>query len=190
MSEKKWLIRHKGEIDYPTPSCGCECFNCRKAHYMYHHENALNEEYISLLDQEKKATSETIIAVEAMERDHTEQLALLNFSLMKESSRVVKLTEELEFERKLRLSEVYTRQSDAHESVVIEQENSKLIATCMLLQDDFEKVKRENEKFREENIIHQSSKLELIAKLKNYEYEIFKLEMSNADLRSRLSSRS
>ena len=115
--KKLWNIRPKGDPDFPIPDCcSTECYDCRKAHYMYIHEHALNDEYKRLLENEKYATTNTISAVEALEKEQAEKLSDVSVELDIEKSKTLKLTAELEVERKLRLSEVYTRQSESNVS--------------------------------------------------------------------------
>ena len=119
IGNKKWNIRPRGDPDYPITSCGHTCYDCRKAHYMYVHENALNVEYKRLLKNEKDAMSSTIEAVEGMENEHAAAVSELILCLDIEKQKTSKLMAELEHERKLRLSEVYTRQTSSHESDAI-----------------------------------------------------------------------
>lgn len=131
--KKLWSIRPKGDVNYPVPECcHTECYDCRKAHYMFVHENSLNTNYKRLLGDEKQAMSDTIIAVEGLEKEHAGQLREVNTRLDIEKAKTLKLMKELELERKLRLGEMYTRECEANEANAIAAGNN-LYGLCRVL---------------------------------------------------------
>jgi hypothetical protein len=186
---KLWLIRKAGDIEYPIPVCGCKCLDCRKASHLYLREHALNEEYLRLLDQERKAMSETIVAVEKIEKKHTEEVSslqeLLDSSLVKSKL----LSEALEMERKLRLSTVYDREADRNEAYGYKEENKRLTSLILEMQEDTSNLRGRSSELEAELLNNKTMRYKLEDQLKEYELKILRLEKSNTDLRARLTSR-
>lgn len=183
--EKLWVIRKAGEIEYPIPECGCECFECRKAHHLYLNEHALNEEYLQLLEQERKAMSDTILAVEVLETEHDKKMGDLQALLDSSAEKSHFLSEELEAERKLRLSTVYDRENEKNEAYAYREENKRLTQLAIEMQEDLSDLRRENSELKE-NLSHAlTTKSKLSDQLKQYESEIFQLEKTNTELRTR-----
>ena len=186
-SKSLWKIRKKGEVNYPDTTCGCTCQECKKAHFLYREELELKEEYKRLFDSEKLAMNNTIIQVELMEKDFEKQIRELNESLNKEKSLAKNYHNELEYERKLRLSEVYKHDSISSNQILIENENKKLLETLMEIQKETAELRSQNNCLQEENSKLKDVNFKLSQKLKGYESDLLILENSNNELRLRLT---
>ena len=189
-NKKLFNIRKKGEIDYPIPEC-CKsnCYQCAKAHYCHRQESSLAEEYKRLLDNEKKAMTSTIVAVEELEKEQAAVVDDLSAELEAEREKNIKNTADLEFERKLRLTQVYKVETEKRE-VEIEKSEAKLTMDRMLaMQEELETLRLENRRFLEFNDSLKEQRKKIEGQLKSYEMDIFRLEQSNAELRLRLTRR-
>ena len=189
-NKKLFNIRKKGEIDYPIPEC-CKsnCYQCAKAHYCHRQESSLAEEYKRLLDNEKKAMASTIVAVEELEKEQAAVVDDLNAELEAEREKNIKNIADLEFERKLRLTQVYRVETEKRE-VEIEKSEAKLTMDRMLaMQEELETLRLENRRFLEFNDSLKEQRKKIEGQLKSYEMDIFRLEQSNAELRLRLTRR-
>ena len=189
-NKKLFNIRKKGEIDYPIPEC-CKsnCYQCAKAHYCHRQESSLAEEYKRLLDNEKKAMASTIVAVEELEKEQAAVVDDLSAELEAEREKNIKNTADLEFERKLRLTQVYKVETEKRE-VEIEKSEAKLTMDRMLaMQEELETLRLENRRFLEFNDSLKEQRKKIEGQLKSYEMDIFRLEQSNAELRLRLTRR-
>ena len=182
-------IRKKGEVDYPTPECGCECYECCRAHYKYRHESALAEEYKRLLDCEKQAMQSAIIAVEDMEKEHAEEIENLKVELETERDKVIKYVSELEAERKLRLTQVYKSEAERRASQSVEAERKVIMDRMIGMQEEIEALHLENKRVREFNDSLKTQMGKLNDRAQTYEMDIYTLEKTNAELRLRLTRR-
>lgn len=81
------------------------------------------DEYKRLLESEKSAMTSTIAAVEELETEHADTIAGLNSEIEAEREKSMKYAADLEFERKLRLSQVYKTETEKRTSQSIEAEN-------------------------------------------------------------------
>ena len=182
-----WSIRKKEFIEFPTPSCGCKCYDCRKAHHLFREEKELNKEFKRLLENEKAAMSSTIIEVEELEKSHKLELENVNIILDQDKAFIAKISSQLDSERRLRLTEGYQLQQALKENATIINENKVLSLSntelqkqlageeikSLYLQEDIEKTKLLN--------------IKLTDRLKKYEQDILELENLNNELKIRFS---
>lgn len=189
-NKKLFNIRKKGDIDYPVPDCcKTECYPCARAHYCHRQESSLAEEYKRLLDNEKKAMSSTITAVEELENEQATIVDDLNAQLEAEREKNIKYAEDLEHERKLRLTQVYRSETEKRE-LEAEKSEAKLALDRMLaMQEELETLRVENRRLLDYNDSLKEQRKKSDNQLQSYEMDIYRLEQTNADLRLRLTRR-
>ena len=189
-NKKLFNIRKKGEIDYPIPDCcKTECYQCARAHHCHRHESSLAEEYKRLLDNEKKAMSSTIAAVEELEKEQAAVVDDLNEQLEAERRKNIKYAEDLEFERKLRLTQVYKSETEKREVEAEKSEAKTALDRMLAMQEELETLRVENRRLIDYNDSLKEQRKKLDSQLQSYEMDIYHLEQNNAELRLRLTRR-
>ena len=133
--------------------------------------------------------SRTIAAVEELEKEQAAVVDDLSEQLEMEREKNIKYAEDLELERKLRLTQVYKSETEKRE-VEAEKSEAKLAHDRMFaMQEELETLRVENRRLLDYNESLKEQRKKLDNQLQSYEMDIYHLEQTNAELRLRLTRR-
>lgn len=168
-------------------ACGCECSCCFTAYKTMVEQKALIIELKNALKSEKQAVNEAIKVVEEVEQGKMVDVLALKTEIKDLKDQIASMEHNNEVDSKFRLTEKYKQEEVLLESATYKEENSTLRDAVMQLQNDLESVLAENDKEKQQNMMHEHKNELLVAKMRQYENKIYELEMLNNDLRVKLS---
>lgn len=122
-----------------------------------------------------------------MEKEYESKINEINDKLTIEVNKNITLTNNLEYERKLRLEETYKHEVIIEEGRMVRGEKKELIDKLYSFQDELIQLRSDAGKLRTSNNVITQAKDTALYQLREYENGIFQVEKANALLRTRLS---
>jgi chromosome segregation ATPase len=119
-------------------SCGCNCRSCKETYKNFWLEKGLATELGLALTAEKNAMAETIELIKELEVAYNEQLKDRDATIEQERARCKKLSDDLEFERSLRIEEVFRLNVAQKELETVMETKSDLERQVMSLKQDLQ----------------------------------------------------
>ncbi len=202
------LIPYNAEVNVKKLSCcGSECLECRRNYCGYWTEKALVTDLKASLKAEQDSIQgnnlctilfialyllvgffqATIQEIKIMEKEYENKINEINEKLTIETNKNITLTNNLEYERKLRLEETYKHEVIIEEGRMVQGEKKELINKLYSFQDELIQLRNDAGKLKTSNNVITQAKDTALYQLREYENGIFQVEKANALLRTRLS---
>lgn len=187
--KKHWLIK----IDHAQESTPCECLcaACVEAFATLHKDLVLAKAQTNELKNE--------MAKEQRQLHDAQQEILLQESTFTRKIKDVEreffvakcdrkdIVEAMEYERSLRMQEVYKREEMIRIDNQTMEENRRLMAHIMDLNNELKSLQITQQRHDAVMKSERDSRLKLVEKMRDYESTITQLEQANNELRSKLS---
>lgn len=166
--------------------CDCKCRHCQSIYKSYLEEKAERQLSDSLLNEERQETKSLIDKIEALEIENQRLVDELTADVEKEQATVKELRDQLEEERRLRMQELYMRESEINQKTAQEKEVRILTEQVMKYSASLRSISHENQALTAQLKMFDQRTNHLDQQLMNYEAELTQLDYTNSVLRTRL----
>mmetsp|Transcript_17215 Transcript_17215/g.28870 ORF Transcript_17215/g.28870 Transcript_17215/m.28870 type:complete len:338 (+) Transcript_17215:49-1062(+) len=180
-------FRESGNINDVRMSCDCQCPDCKALYNAYLEEKALAKFLQQRVDEDKEDSAEMISQVKQMEEDHRHKIKAMKREAEALQGQVDAIQQQLDYERKVRMEDVYKLEFSKEENIVINSDVKDLQSQLSVAIQKLPLLQRENEILKGSVAAHTDTITKLCKQLKNCESELSRVDEINTSLRLRLN---
>jgi len=166
--------------------CGCKCAECISNYKAYWVEKTYSGEIKSAMDSEKELRKVIFKEIKDMENKFEKQLSEMRANWEVADTKRQQLSEALDRERSIRVEETYRREVQNNETDAVTKERILVESLLMVKQEEANKLRAESDSLREAARAALSMKDQALARLRDYEMQVNRLDRDNSELRVRL----